>query len=84
MGQGGVLPPAFTRGMARMGQGGVYQFTAVYRTKDILSVVSQLWPGFSLAVAGFSSQTVSWGLGMLCQGSMHTNRGIPGLLQMRV
>ena len=45
-----------------------------------------LWPGASTKAAGFSSQRLLpfSGLGRLIHGSMHTNFGTPGLLQIRV
>ena len=57
-----------------------------YLANRVLRVVDQLSPGARMAAAGFSSQLMepsSW-LGRLCQGSMHTNWGFPGLLQMSV
>ena len=55
-------------------------------TKEVLRVVDQASPGARMAAWGFSFQSLELpsGLGRLCQGSMHTKRGIPGLLQMRV
>ena len=59
---------------------------ARYLTKEVLRVVDQLSPGFRIAAAGFSFQSLLplSGLGRLCQGSMQTNFGIPGLDQIRV
>ena len=56
-----------------------------YRTKEVDRVVDQLSPGFRTAAAGFSFQFLlpPSGLGRLCQGSMQTNFGIPGLDQIR-
>ena len=57
-----------------------------YLANRVLRVVDQLSPGARMAAAGFSSQLMeppSW-LGRLCQGSMQTNWGFPGLLQIRV
>ena len=57
-----------------------------YLANRVLRVVDQLSPGARMAAAGFSSQLMepsSW-LGRLCQGSMQTNWGCPGLLQIRV
>ena len=56
------------------------------RTKDILRVVDQASPGFRMAAAGFSSHLLLLPsmLGRLCQGSMHTNFGMPGLLHSKV
>ena len=57
-----------------------------YLANLVFRVVLQDSPGARMAAAGFFSQ--SWVpcslLGMLCHGSMHTNCGIPGLLQIRV
>ena len=57
-----------------------------YRTNVMLRVVDQASPGFRIAAAGFSSHLVlpPSGLGRLCQGSMQTNLGIPGLLHSSV
>ena len=56
------------------------------RTKDMLRVVDQASPGFRMAAAGFSSQLLLLPsmLGRLCQGSMHTNLGMLGLLHSKV
>ena len=61
-------------------------FIVFYLTKEVLRVVDQASPGFRTAAAGFSSQLVlpPSTLGRLCQGSMQTNLGMPGLLQIRV
>ena len=57
-----------------------------YLANLVFRVVLQDSPGARMAAAGFFSQ--SWVpfslLGMLCHGSMHTNCGIPRLLQIRV
>ncbi len=57
-----------------------------YLTNAVDRVVDQLSPGFRMAAAGFSVHSVEpfSGLGRLCQGSMHTNLGSPGLDQIRV
>ena len=57
-----------------------------YRAKRVFRVVLQRSPGARMAAAGFFSQSVLpvSGLGRLCQGSMQTNFGVPGLLQIRV
>ena len=56
-----------------------------YRTKLMDKVVDQLSPGSRMAAAGFSShlRLPPSGEGKLCQGSMHTNLGMPGLLHSR-
>ena len=58
----------------------------IYRTNVVLRVVDQLSPGFRIAAAGFSVHSVEpfSGLGRLCQGSIQTNLGMPGLDQIRV
>ena len=58
----------------------------LYLTKLVDRVQLQASLGFRIAAAGFSSHLTEpfSGLGRLCQGSMQTNLGIPGLLQMRV
>ena len=58
----------------------------IYLTKEVLSVQLQASPGARMAAAGFSSQSMLpfSGEGRLCQGSIQTNLGIPGLDQMRV
>lgn len=61
-------------------------YAAYYRTNAVLRVVLQASPGARVAAASLSSHFVEppSGLGRLCHGSMHTNFGIPGLLQIRV
>ena len=56
-----------------------------YLTNCMERVVDQLSPGSRMAAAGFSAQTLlpPSGEGRLCQGSMHTNFGMPGLDQIR-
>ena len=56
------------------------------RTKEVLRVVDQASPGARMAAWAFSSHLREPPSmeGRLCQGSMQTNLGIPGLDQIRV
>ena len=61
------------------------EFCFSYLTKEVLRVQLQASPGFKIAAAGFSSHLMEppSALGRLCQGSMQTNLGIPGLDQIK-
>ena len=56
-------------------------FYCFQRTKDVLRVQLHASPGSRIAAAGFSSHLMELpsALGRLCQGSMQTNLGVPGL-----
>ena len=88
---GGVMTPPYNRCVIigainyNLKGRGFCRGLVVYLTKEVERVVDQLSPGSRMAAAGlaFQSAEAHSALGRECQGSMQTNFGIPGLLQIR-